>query len=172
MNQHCLGQGLLVVGKITSPYGVQGWLKIRSYTDPITNIIEYYPWSMSQGDQCRQIRVLEARSHGRGIVAHIESINDRDAAAQLSGQEIFIQPDQLPKPADGQFYWRQLQGLRVVNLEGCFFGIVDHLLETGANDVLVVKGDRERLIPYVVGDIVKNVDIEKGEIQVDWAEDY
>jgi 16S rRNA processing protein RimM len=172
MNLYCLGQGLLVVGKISSPYGVQGWLKIHSYTDPITNIIKYHPWSINQGDQCKQIRVLEARPHGRGIVAHIESINDRDAAARLSGQEIFIPPDQLPAPAKGEYYWRQLKGLQVINLEGCLLGLVDHLLETGANDVLVVKGDRERLIPYVLGDIVKHVDLDKREIQVDWAEDY
>lgn len=151
---------------------MQGWVKIHSFTDPITNIIGYRPWRIKQGGRWHPLHLLEGRPHGKTIVAHIEAVDTRDAAAQLTGQQIAIKREQLPEPGPEQYYWVQLEGLSVVTTCGQLLGRVDHLLETGANDVLVVTGDRERLIPYLYGTIIKKVDTQKGEIQVDWDPEY
>lgn len=166
----------LVVGKVGAPYGVRGWVKLYSFTEPSDNLLDYDPWytiSKSRGDSDWVIApVTEAKTHGKGFVAKFKGSEDRDAAARLSGQEIAIRRDQLPPAAKGEYYWKDLQGLAVSTVDGVSLGLVDHLLETGANDVLVVKGDRERLIPYVVGPIVKNVDLDTGTMQVDWDPDF
>ncbi|MDT8384806.1 MAG: ribosome maturation factor RimM [Gammaproteobacteria bacterium] len=170
----------LVVGKIGAPYGVRGWLKLYSYTDPLDNLLDYDPWytrpinnkAPATGDTGWDIApVTEVKTHGKGLVAKFRGADDRDAAARLTGQEIAIRRDQLPPAAEGEYYWSDLQGLTVLTVEGIVLGVVDHLLETGANDVLVVKGDRERLIPYVLGPIVKAVDLHAGTLQVDWDPD-
>lgn len=175
----------IVVGKIGAPHGVRGWVKIQSFTDPAGNLLDYDPWYLNLSgkdlsgkgksentEHWQRAELLEARVHGKGLVAHFKGCDDRDVAVGLRGQLIAVQREQLPKPAEGEYYWLDLEGLRVENLEGINLGIVDHLLETGANDVLVVKGERERLIPYVQGPIVKEVDIEGGVIRVDWSPDY
>ena len=171
----------LVVGKIGAPYGVRGWVKLYSFTEPVDNLLDYDPWytrpknskvPATEDEGWVIAPVTEAKTHGRGFVAQFKGIDDRDAAARLSGQEIAIRRDQLPPAAEGEYYWRDLQGLAVTTTEGVSLGVVDHLLETGANDVLVVKGDRERLIPYVLGPIVKAIDLAAGTMQVDWDPDF
>lgn len=169
----------IVVGKIGAPHGVRGWVKIQSFTESAANLLDYDPWYLgidqggSGGAAHWQVAdVLEAQEHGKGLIAHFKGCNDRDAATLLRGQLIAVTREQLPEPQQGEYYWVDLQGLKVVNLEGTELGIVDHLMETGANDVLVVKGERERLIPYVQGPIVKEVDINGGVIRVDWGTDY
>ncbi len=171
----------LIVGKIGAPYGVRGWAKLYSYTEQTNNLLEYDPWytpsknskdaSMSDGDWVIA-PVVEARIHGKGLIAKFKGCEDRDAAARLTGQEIAIRRNQLPPAAEGEYYWGDLKGLAVMTVDGVLLGVVDHLVETGANDVLVVKGDRERLIPYVLGPIVKIVDLEAGTMQVDWDPDF
>jgi len=116
--------------------------------------------------------LLEGRQHGKGIVAHLQDCDDRDQAQVLMGYEIGIRRDQLPATAPGEYYWSDLQGLEVINLDGDALGTVDHLIETGANDVLVVKGDRERLIPFIREQVVISVDLDKGEIRVDWDKEF
>ena len=171
----------LVVGKIGAPYGVRGWSKLYSFTEQQTNLFDYDPWythpinskDASATDGGWVIAsVIEAKTHGKGLVAKFKGCEDRDAAARLTGQEIAIRRDQLPPAAEGEYYWGDLKGLTVVTVDGVSLGVVDHLLETGANDVLVVKGDRERLIPYVMGPIVKAVDLAAGTMQVDWDPDF
>lgn len=139
-------------------------------------LLDYDPWYFKDakaGDDVFSIApVTEAKTHGKGLVAKFKGSDDRDAAAHLNGQEIAIRRDQLPPAAEGEYYWSDLQGLEVFTTEGVSLGKVDHLLETGANDVLVVKGERERLIPYVTGPIVKKVDLNAGTMQVDWDPDF
>lgn len=186
----------ITVGKIGSPFGVRGWVKVTSYTEQTDNLLDYDPWYLpatrpvtgldSENDpggasgspqgksptEWRLADVTEAKVHGSGLVARFKNCDDRDAAALLNGLEIAIRRDQLPKADSGEYYWADLEGLEVKTLGGVSLGFVDHLLETGANDVLVVKGERERLIPYVRDHIVKAVDLEAGLIQVDWDPDY
>jgi 16S rRNA processing protein RimM len=110
--------------------------------------------------------------HGKGVIARLADCENRDQAQALMACEIGIRRDQLPATAPGEYYWRDLQGLKVVTVKGELLGTVDHLIETGANDVLVVKGERERLIPFVLGRVIVDVDLDKREIQVDWDESF
>lgn len=166
----------IVVAKIGAPYGVRGWVKLHSFTEQVDSLLDYDPWyfkGAKAGDSAWPIApVTEAKTHGKGLVAIFKGCDDRDAAALLNGQEIYIRRDQLPPTRKGEYYWSDLQGLEVLTTEGVSLGKVDHMLETGANDVLVVKGERERLIPYVTGPIVKQVDLSAGTLQVDWDPDF
>ena len=166
----------ITVGRIGAPYGVKGWVKIQSYTEIPSNILDYDPWYLrpekaTDADWCKA-RLDEARVHGKGIVAKFAGCDDRDAAALMRGQAIAIRREQLPAAEEGEYYWVDLVGLRVETLAGVELGHVDHLMATGANDVLVVKGERQRLIPFVTGPIVKDVDLDAGVIRVDWEADY
>ncbi len=164
----------LVIAKIGAPYGVRGWVKVFSFTQPADNLLDYDPWYFKDAKSGTWpiAPVTEARTHGKAFVAKFKGCDDRDAAARLTGREIAIRRDQLPPTEEGEYYWSDLEGLEVLTTEGVSLGRVDHLLETGANDVLVVKGERERLIPYVTGPIVKKVDLEAGTLQVDWDADF
>ena len=110
--------------------------------------------------------------HGKGVIARLADCENRDQAQALIGYEIGIRRDQLPATAPGEYYWRDLQGLKVISVKGELLGTVDHLIETGANDVLVVKGERERLIPFVVDQVIVNVDLDERAIHVDWDENF
>ncbi len=177
----------LTVGKIGAPYGVRGWVKVQSFTDPLDNLLDYDPWyihsrktgsrgstSETSSESATRIEapLLEAKIHAKGIIARFDGCDDRDAALKMGGQEIAIHRDQLPEPEKGEYYWIDLEGLEVKTLENVSLGTVDHMEATGANDVLVVKGERERLIPYVMDHIVHEVDIEAGFIRVDWDPDF
>lgn len=153
---------------------MRGWVKIFSYTEPRQNIIHYQPWYLKKEQDADwvPVQLAEGRQQGKGVVARLQNCDDRDRAYDLMGSEIAIHRDQLPATGPGEYYWAELQGLQVVTVEGEALGTVDHLLSTGANDVLVVKGERERLIPFVTGSVVIEVDLERGEIQVDWDKDF
>ncbi len=164
--------GLVVVGRIAGVYGVRGWVKIISHTDPIDNIFEYSPWQVMVKGQWREWLADDGRAHGKGIIAHLQGLDDREQARELTGSDIAIRRSQLPPPAPGEYYWADLVGLAVITVDGVGLGTVDHLLETGANDVLVVKGDRERLIPYLPDAVVKDIDLALGVIRVDWSPEF
>lgn len=163
---------LIIIGKISSPYGIKGWVKIYSHTDPIDNILSYNPWWIHNKGEWLSMDVVEGRIHGKNIVAHIESIDDRDSAEAIKACDIAIERKQMAQPEPGEFYWIDLIGLKVINEQGQQLGVVDHLFETGANDVLVVTGDKERLIPYVMDEVVKEVNLSAGTILVDWDADF
>jgi 16S rRNA processing protein RimM len=166
------GDREVVVGRIAGIYGVKGWVRVTSYTDPAENILRYGPWIIGRGHPQRACRILAGRVHGRGILAHIEGIEDREAARGLIGAEIRVGRVQFAAPEPGRQYWADLIGLRVVNRAGQLLGVVDHLMQTGANDVLVVTGERRRLLPYVPGRVVTRVDLQAGTIEVDWDQDF
>jgi 16S rRNA processing protein RimM len=162
----------VVMGRIAGLYGVKGWVKVFSETEPRDNILEYSPWYLKISGNWVEMEPAEGRIHGNGVVARMEGYTDRDQAARLVGVEIAIHRDQLPEIEDGEYYWSDLIGLKVVNTAGVELGQVDHLLETGANDVLIVKGERERLIPYTPGQAVVKVDLEAGLLTVEWDADF
>jgi len=163
---------LITLGTINGVYGVQGWVKVYSFTSPIENILKYKSWQLSQKNQNKTVRVESGKKHGKGIIAKLEGYNDRDQAAALLKSEIRVSKSLLPELPSGEYYWTDLIGLRVTNLANIDFGIVDHLFETGANDVMVVKGESERLIPFVQGQYIKEIDLKLGTVLVDWPEDF
>ncbi|MCB1739110.1 MAG: 16S rRNA processing protein RimM [Gammaproteobacteria bacterium] len=190
------GQRLIVVGEIAGSFGVQGWVRIRSHTDPDDGLFGYSPWYLGTdpgpGDSApalgprrrrasgprpssggeRTCRVLEWRRHQPGFIARLPGVNDREAAAELAGTPICVRRQQLPPAEPGEYYWADLIGLQVVTESGQPLGKVHELLQTGANDVLVVRGERERLVPFLVPDVIKQVDLAGGVLRVDWDPDF
>ncbi len=162
----------LLVGRISGLYGIHGWVRVYSYTAPREAILSYAPWYLQQEGQWSARRLITGRLQGRGIVAVLEGIDNRDAAALWMGREIAIRHEQLPSLNEGEYYWADLVGLSVFTVQGINLGQVKHLLETGANDVLVVQGERERLIPFLTGLVVKQVDLQQGVLTVDWDPDF
>jgi len=163
----------VILGQVVGVFGVKGWVKIRSDTEPRANILQYSPWYLKQANAWVSQRVIASQQQSKGLIVQFEGITDRDVAAQLVGCEIAVPRDQLPAPAEGEYYWSDLIGLRVRNLQGEDLGKVTNLLETGANDVLVVRdGELEHLIPYVTGYYVIKVDPEAGYIEVDWQRNF
>jgi 16S rRNA processing protein RimM len=163
----------VIVGRVAGVFGVRGWVKIRSDTEPYDNILNYSPWYLHQDGNWVAYELADARRHGKGLIAHLTGCDDRDVAAGLVGQEIAVTREQLPPARQGEYYWTDLTGLEVINLQQQSLGRVDHLIETGANDVLVVRSAQgECLIPYVFGRYIMDIDLDAGKIQVDWQQDY
>lgn len=168
----------IVVGRITTAHGIKGWVKLYSYTDPPEGILSYQPWLISRGRQQQTIEIAEGRWQGKYLVALPKGNTDRNQAEALAGWEIRIDKSLLPDLEAGEFYWYQLEGLVVQTVGGARLGIIAELLETGANDVLVVRADaesiddEERLIPFVEEEVVTHVDMERGVVTVDWETDY
>ncbi len=158
------------IGVISGVHGVRGWVKVHSFTQPREAILQYQPWLL--GPERRQVKIGEGRRQGKSVVAAIDGINDRETARALLDLEIAVPRESLPVLADGQYYWADLVGLEVVTVTGQTLGKVERLMETGANDVLVVRGERERLIPYVPGQYVIRVDLQAGRLEVDWDPDF
>jgi 16S rRNA processing protein RimM len=176
MSESVIGE-LLVVGKITSCYGIKGWLKVQSYTEPPENFLEFGPWQLKRRGVYEPVEFDQGKRHGRGLVVHIPGVDDRNLAESYKGLEVVVPGNVLPQLEDGDYYWRDLEGLQVWCQDGeerVLLGTVDYLIETGANDVLVVKAckgsidDLERLIPYLPGDTVTRVDLEEAVIEVAW----
>lgn len=167
-----------VMGKVTSVYGVKGWVKIFSYTQPKENICQYNVWQLQDSEgSLRAIDVLECKAHGNGLVAQFKGVHDRDQAKAYCGMLVTVPSKDLPELPEGEYYWSQLQGLKVYS-RSVLLGVVDHLIETGSNDVLVVRkckdslDGKERLIPYLPEQVVKLVDLDEGVIEVDWDPDF
>lgn len=171
-NLDCSSEELITLGSVSGYYGVKGWVKVYSFTSPIENILNYKTWQLSNKNQNKVVSLVSGKKHGKGIVAKLKGYDDRESVAALLKSEIKVARDLLPVLPDGEFYWGDLAGLRVVNLAGVEFGKVDHLFDTGANDVMVVQGDVERLVPFVQGMYIKKVDLGGGNILVDWPEDF
>ncbi len=168
----------LRLGSINGSHGIKGWIKVFSYTDPLEAIFDYSPWILKKGRGVKEVTVSEGRVSGKRLIARLEEVDSRDAADALIGYEIHIEREALPELEQGGYYWFQLEDLLVKDTKGTVFGRIDHMLETGANDVMVVNptsssiDDQQRLIPFVEGEIVKEVNREAGEIVVDWQVDY
>jgi len=168
----------LVVGQITSVYGVKGWVKLYSHTDPIEGIFKYSRWWLKTSKGWRPIELNQGRLQGRGLVTAVKGYSDRDQVKEICGSDVYIDAQELPKLDEGDYYWSQIEGLKVTTKEGIFLGEVKQLMETGANDVLVVRAcegshDREeRLIPYVPDMYVLNINLEQQSMLVDWDPEF
>jgi len=180
----------VILGRITGVYGVQGWLKVFSYTDPMESIIDYNPWYIRAGNRKKapwtEVKLAAGKRHAKTVIVRLEDCDDRDQAMAYIGSEIAIELEQLEQlQGKDEYYWRDLFGLRVVNLQGVELGVVKDLMETGVNDVLVVvsekevtekekdgAGYKERLIPWTMHNAISAVDLEQGVIEVDWDPDF
>ncbi|MDH5191605.1 MAG: ribosome maturation factor RimM [Gammaproteobacteria bacterium] len=161
----------VTLGRISGLYGVRGWVKVYSYTDPKENILNYPTWLI--GPDQKPIKLETGKSHGKGVVAKLVDFDDRDQVAKLLGQDIATSRAELPELQEGEYYWDDLAGMKVVNTEKQEFGVVDSLFETGANAVMVVKdGEQERLIPFLTDNVILNIDLDAGVIEVDWPADF
>ncbi len=160
------------VGKISGVFGIKGWVKVFSYTDDRANILYYSPWLLKKAGETKTLKVIDGNLQGKAVVAQLEGIHDRDQAASLMSWDIFISHEQLPKAASGEYYWSDLIGLSVENTEGITLGVISGLLETGANDVIIVQGERERCIPFLQGQTVVSIDLNAGKMVVDWDADF
>lgn len=162
----------VVLGRVSGIYGVHGWVKVYSETRVREDILGYDRWYLRRPQGWQAVRLIEGRAQAGGVIAQLEGIEDRDQARALIGTEIAVKKAQLPPVGPGEYYWADLEGLKVVNLEGVELGTVSHLFETGANDVLVVvDAERERLIPFTK-DAVQGVDLKARVIRVDWDADF
>ena len=175
----------VILGRITGVYGVKGWLKIFSYTDPMESIVDYSPWYIRPENRKKspwtKVKLKAGKRHAKTVVAKLEHCNDRDAAQAYIGSEIAIELHQLEELSNSdEFYWHDLMGLRVINQQGIELGVVKKLMETGANDVLVVASEaegteteyKEHLIPWTMHMAIIAVDLEQGVIEVDWDQDF
>ena len=157
----------VVMGRVSGFYGLKGWVKILSFTRERDGILGYDPLYLNLGGQWRPFPVEGARIQGKGLILKLAGRDGRDEAAALLGAEIAVHRTQLAALEPDEYYWADLEGLRVITIDGVELGRVERLLETGANDVVVVQGDRERLIPFL-REVVAQVDIEGGILRVDW----
>ncbi len=161
----------VTVGRVSGVFGVKGWLKVQSYTEPRDNIVRFDVWTLRMNGAERLFEVEDGQGQAGKVAAKLRGIDDPDRAREWVGADIVIERERLPKTRTDEFYWTDLEGLEVRTTAGLTLGRVAHLLATGANDVLVLDGTPERLIPFVLGSVVKQVDLEAGLIVVDWTAD-
>lgn len=165
------------IGYIQAAFGIKGWLKIFSYCRPKQQILKYTYWQLRSANDEKTFQLEEGQLHGQGIIVKLAGIDDRNEAELLCGAEIWIASSELEALSNGEYYWFQLTGLEVVTTQGERLGVISHLIETGANDVLVIKGKddsatKEILIPYIPDEVIKDVDLKSKTMLVDWQADY
>ena len=168
-------QRVEVVGKLGSTYGIRGWLRIYSSTEQAESIFDYKPWFLKIKGEWQPTELENWRHHNHEIIVKLKGVDDREAAQTLANVEIGVDLSVFPELEEGDYYWHDLIGCSVVNLEGYTMGTVTEMMETGSNDVLVVKantkdafGKQERLIPFLYEQVVKRVDLTTKTIEVDW----
>lgn len=166
------------MGKFGAVYGIKGWIKVHSYTDDAESIFEYKPLLMESKGQFREVNIADWKRHGNGFVAKIVGFDVREEAQALVGTALFVDASHLPVLED-DFYWRDLVGCQVKTDKGYDLGVVTEIMETGSNDVLVVKansndafGQKERLIPFIDKQVISNIDITGKLIEVNWEPDF
>lgn len=162
---------LVIMGRVAAPYAVRGWIKVQTFTEYLDSLADYPVWRLGKAGKWQAYEVLEARVHGQSLIAHLAGVDDRNGAEAICGLDIAVEREELPPAEENEYYWDDLIGLTVVNTAGDTLGKVTGLLETGANDVLKVVGEKEYLIPFA-GAIVREVDREAGRIVVDWGTDW
>ncbi|OGT06247.1 MAG: 16S rRNA processing protein RimM [Gammaproteobacteria bacterium GWF2_41_13] len=168
MNNH-----YITIGKLCSPHGLQGWIKIASHTSPLTNIVDYKPWLIKTANGWHPLDVddihIDDASH---ILAHIKNVNDPESAKLYTNKTIGVSRSALPSLTNHEFYWADLIGMTVINESSELLGTVDHLMETGSNDVLVVVGKKRHLIPFIRNRVISHIDAEKKIITVNWDTEF
>jgi len=163
---------MVTLGRVLGPWGVKGWIKVYSYTNPRENIVRYAAWTLRRGTETRAVMLEDGRRQGKDVVAKLEAVDDRDAAEALAGAEIVVERRALVPCAEDEFYWADIEGLHVRTAQGEELGRVVSLFGTGSNDVMVVVGEREHLVPFIVGTVVREVRLAEHLIVVDWDPDF
>ena len=165
-------QNKIIIGRFGKAHGIKGWIRVISFTDPNENILQYHPWHIKKNNQWQQLNPEDTKQHSKDIIIKLPHINDRDIAKTYTNLEIFTNHDQLPKLPKNEYYWSDLEGLTVIDKSGTKLGIVDHLIATGANDVLIVNTTYKQplLIPYL-DDVIIDINLNKKTITVDWEPD-
>lgn len=167
--------GMILLGRVSGLFGVKGWVKLRSDTGPQENILTYSPLYLEREGQWQTVEIKDGKKQGKSIIARLGECADRDAAALLVGARLGIKREQLADTEEGEYYWRDLIGLKVATLEKLELGVITEVMETGANDVIVVRaeeGGQERLLPFIQGDVIKEIDLEQGRMTVDWDPEF
>lgn len=162
----------VVVGQIGKPYGVQGWMKVHSFTEPYTNLLDYEPWFIEQRGQWHELTGIKVQEHGNAILLHIEGCDSPEDARRYTNAKIAVVRELFSALDDDEFYWNDLAGLTVINQDDVTLGTVDYIFETGSNDVLVVKGEREHLVPFLYGEVILKVDLTQKVIRVQWDPEF
>jgi 16S rRNA processing protein RimM len=160
----------VVLGRVGAPFGVQGWVKVQSYTDPLEGIAGYPVWELHRGSSLGCRAVLEWKRAGSGLAVRLEGVDSHEAARALTGAEVRVERAELPPAAPGEFYWHDLIGLDAYSPDGVPLGRVAGVLEMPAHPVLVLEGERERLVP-LVKERVAGVDLDAGRLTLDWHPD-
>jgi 16S rRNA processing protein RimM len=160
----------VALGYVSAVHGIKGWVKIHSFTRPMEAILQYQPWLL--GEDKKPVKMVDGRIQGKGLAVLLPGFADREQAATLVGLQICVRRDQLPATASDEYYWSDLEGLQVQTTRGELLGRVEKLMETGANDVLVIRGSREHLVPFIQGQYVTRVDLEGELIEVDWDPEF
>ncbi len=173
---------LVVIGRLSGTFGIKGWLKVYSYTAPLDNFLDYHYCQILRNGVWEAAQVVEGKLHGKALVVKLKGVETPEQAALYVGCDVAVATTQLPVLAEDEIYWHQLQGLQVIvdhpERGRLLLGRIDHLFETGANDVIVVKGDessidrRERLIPYLPERVVRDTDLVNKVMLVDWDPDF
>lgn len=162
---------MVVMGRIAGAFGIKGFIRVQTFSGTVDALLDYPVWWIGDGDRWEERKLVEGAVHGQALVAKLEGVEGREVAARMRGLHVGIPRQQLPPNAEGEYYWADLIGLEVANREGVALGRVAQLLETGANQVLVVKGTREYLIPFVEP-VMVSVDLAGGRLIVDWGADF
>ncbi len=159
------------MGRVVAPYAIKGWIKLQTFTEDLDGLLDYPVWRLGRNGNWREYRLLDGKVHGQYLLAGLEGVNDRDASEALQGMEVAVLREEMPEADEDEYYWDELVGLEVTNIQGEALGRVVGLLETGAHDVLQVQGERMRLIPFVEV-YIQSVDVAAGRIVVDWGLDW
>ena len=162
----------ILVGKISNPHGIKGWVKVISFTDPIENILSYKKWTISDNQTEKTYCLEDSRIQGNKIVIKLEGVNNRDDADLLKNLQIEVNRSDLPKLDENSYYWEDLVDFNVIDINGMHVGKVDSLFRTGSNDVLVIinKTKQRLLVPFIMEEVIKYVDLDKELISIDWTE--
>ncbi len=158
----------VILGKVIGHFGVQGWVKIFSYTKPKQAILEYKEMALKEKNHWKTLKIEEGRVHCKNVLIKIRNIENRERAEQVLGKYLGVSREDFPDLSDGHYYWTDLEGLEVQDLTGNKIGVISYMLETGANDVMVIENDDEILIPFLMDQVVKEVDFKLNRIVVDW----
>jgi 16S rRNA processing protein RimM len=158
---------MVVMGRVRAPHGLKGWIKVQPFTQETEGLLGYPEWWLGAEGKWQQHRIAESVVHGSMVVARLEGINDRDTAAQLRGRDVAVPRDAMPQNREGEFYWNDLLGMQVRHKNATELGVVAKILETGANAVLVVQGEKELLVPFIQ-DVIVDVDLKARQVIVDW----
>lgn len=161
----------VVLGKISGVFGVKGWLKVYSYTSPLESILNYSGWTLERNGVVQTCKIAKGQRHGKGIIVLLEGITNRNQAEEYIGNVIKLDRSELPDVQENEYYWADLEGLNVVTTDGVELGVVEYLFDTGSNDVMHIKGDKARLLPFI-DQVVKEVNLKEGLITVDWDPDF